>query len=131
MGSADATSRDKTSPKQVTLKAIPIQKAHVHNEAITANNDILAANITPSDAHVLFRIMAQVDTAGVLSAMVTNAAGGAGEMTLKLNGGSQLTASCLYIFDMLVDDGDEVNFQLDQNANLDKFIVHEVLWAVQ
>ncbi len=125
------TTRDQRSARQVTRKAIPLQKAHVHNTAVLANIDFLAANITPADPVVLFRVMVQLDTAVVFSAMVTNAAGGAGEMTLEFNAGAQLTAGVLYIFDLLVQDGDSVNFQCDQNANIDKFLVHEVLWAVQ
>ncbi|GAH75774.1 unnamed protein product, partial [marine sediment metagenome] len=120
------TSRDARSAKQVTRKAIPLQKAHIHDTAVEADTNFLVPDITPSDAPCLFRIQIQVDTAAVFSAMVTNAAGGAGEMTLKFNSGAQLTAGVLNIFDMLVDVGDEVNFQVDQNVNIDKFIVQEV-----
>ncbi len=125
------TTRDQRSSRQVTRKAIPLLKTHIHNTAVLANTDFMAANITPADPVVLFRVMVQLDTAAVFSAMVTNAAGGAGEVTLEMNAGAQLTAGVLYVFDLLVHDDDSVNFQCDQNANIDKFIVHEVLWATQ
>ena len=122
------TTRDSRSAKQVTRKAIPLEKAHIHDDAIAANTDFLDADITPSDPPCLFRIQIQVDTAAVFAAMVSD---GTTEMTLEFNAGAQLTAGALHVFDMLVNEDDEVNFQVDQNANIDKFIVQEVLWAVQ
>ena len=122
-----ATSRDNRNARQVTRKAIPLQKAHIHNTAKNAGTDFLVADITPSDAPCLFRIQIQVDTLAVFSAKVNSTT----EVSLEFNAGAQLTAGVLHIFDMLVDTDDEVNFQVDQNVNVDKFIVQEVLWAVQ
>jgi len=122
------TSRDSRSSRQVTRKAIPLEKAHVHYEDITANDDILASDITPSDAPCLFRVMVQLDTAAVFSAMVSD---GSDEVTLQFNSGSQLTAGAIFMFDMLVHSGDLINFQADQNAKLEKLIVQEILWGTQ
>lgn len=122
------TTRDNRSARQVTRKAIPLEKAHIHDTAATANDDFLAEDITPSDPPCLFRIMVQLDTAAVFSAMVDD---GSSEVTLELNGGAQLTAGAVYIFDILVDEDDNVNFQADQNVNVDKFIVQEILWGTQ
>ena len=122
------TSRDNRSARQITRKAIPLQKAHIHDDAIVANTDFLDTDITPSDPPCLFRVQVQLDTAAVFSAMVSD---GTTEKTLEFNGGSQLTAGALFIFDMLVDEDDVVNFQSDQNANIDKFIVQEILWGTQ
>lgn len=121
------TTRDSRSAKQVTRKAIPLQKAHIHDTAKNANTDFLAADITPSDPPCLFRIQIQVDTAAVFSAKVNNTT----EVSLEFNAGVQLDAGSLYVFDMLVQEDDEINFQVDQDVNIDKFVVHEVLWAVQ
>ncbi len=121
------TSRDNRSARQVTRKAIPLQKAHIHNTAKNANTDFLASDITPSDPPCLFRIQIQVDTAVVFSAKVNNTT----EVSLEFNAGAQLTAGALHIFDMLIQEDDEVNFQVDQNVNLDKFIVQEILWGTQ
>ena len=57
------TARDTRSARQVGRKAIPLEKAHIHNTAKSANTDFLASDITPSDPVVLFRIMVQLDTA--------------------------------------------------------------------
>ena len=129
------SARDDLTFRQIIRKAIPLQKAHIHDDAIGANTDFLTSDITPTPVGpssvvppVLFRIMVQLDTAAVFSAMVSD---GTTEMTLEFNSGAQLAAGVLYMFDMLVDDDDAVNFQADQNVNVDKFIVHEVLWAVQ
>lgn len=127
MGSEN-TGRDTRSPKQVTLKAIPLQKAHVHDTAVLANTDFLASDITPADPVVLFRIHIQLDTAAVFSAKVDD---GSSEVSLEFNAGAQLTAGVLYMFDMLIHVDDNVNFQCDQNANIDKFIVQEILWGTQ
>ena len=123
-----AMTRDNRSARQVARKAIPLQKTHIHDTAKNANTDFLASDITPSDPVVLFRIMIQSDTAAVFSAKVSD---GSTEVSLEFNGGAQLVAGVLYMFDMLVRKGDEINFQADQNINIDKFIVQEVLWATQ
>lgn len=122
------TARSTRSPRQVTLKAIPLQKAHIHDTAVQADTDFLESDITPSDPNVLFRVQVQLDTAAVFAAMVSD---GSTEVTLEFNSGAQLTAGVLHIFDMLVDEDDVVNFQADQIVNIDKFIVHEILWATQ
>jgi hypothetical protein len=122
------TSRDARSAKQVTRKAIPLQKAHIHDTAKAANTNFLAADITPSDPPCLFRIQVQLDTAAVFSAKVDD---GSSEVSLEFNSGAQLVAGVLYIFDMLIQEDDNVNFQADQIINVDKFIVHEILWGTQ
>lgn len=123
-----ATSRDSRSARQITRKAVPLQKAHIHDVAKTADTDFLDEDITPSDPNVLFRIQIQIDTAAKFKAIVDD---GESEVELIFNQDADLTAGALYIFDMLVDADDNVNFQVDDDVNVDKFIVHEVLWASQ
>jgi hypothetical protein len=122
------TTRDNRSARQVTRKAIPLEKAHIHDTAATANDDFLAEDITPSDPPCLFRIMVQLDTEAAFVALVDD---GSSEVTLAFNGGSDLAAGVLYMFDMLVNEDDQVNFQADENVNVDKFIVQEILWGTQ
>jgi hypothetical protein len=132
------TPRDHLNNRQVTRKAIPLQKAHVHDTAATADTDILAADITPSTfidsggntiaIPVLFRIMVQTDTAAKFSALVDD---DSSEVQLFFNGNSDLTEGALYMFDMLVDEDDNVNFQFDDNVNVDKLIVQEIAWGTQ
>jgi len=123
------TTRDSRNARQVQRKAIPLEKAHIHDTAVEVDTDFLTADLTPSDPVVLFRIMIQLDSAAVFRAEVDD---GTSEVNLEFNGGAQLTAGALYIFDMLVNTDDNVNFQVDQQGvSIDKFIVHEVLWAAQ
>lgn len=127
MGSEDTT-RDSRSAKQVTRKAIPLEKAHIHDTAYTANADFLAPDIEPSDAPCLFRVLVCLDTAAVFKVVVDD---GSTEVDMAMNGGAQLTAQAVYMFDVLVHADDTINFEADQSVQIEKFIVQEVLWAVQ
>jgi len=145
------------SSRQVILKAIPIQKAEVHDTAYTANADMLAADITPTPVGpdvdavyppVVFRISVCLDTAAVfkiiiddvfrISVCLDTAAvfkiiidDGTSEVDIALNSGAQLTAQAGYTFDWPIDEGDTVNFEADQDVQIEKLIVHEVIWASQ
>lgn len=120
--------RDSRSAKQITRKALPLEKANVHNGNINANLDFLAADITPSDYPVLFRIQIRLSAAANFSARIEV---GASTLTCHFNGGSNLAASCLYIFDLLVHSGDKVNFRSDQNQNDFLLRVQEITWGTQ
>jgi len=122
------TERDTRSARQVTRKAIPLEKAHIHDTAVGGTTDFLEDDITPSDPPCLFRIMIQIDTAAKFHALVDD---GEDEVTLAFNGNADLVAGALYIFDMLVNEDDNVNFQVDDQVNVDKFIVQEILWGTQ
>ena len=121
-------SRDTRSAKQITRKAIPLEKANVHKGNKDANNDFLADPLTPSDYPVLFRVQVMLPSAGKFTAKISD---GTDVLTSHFNGGSNLTASCLYIFDLLVHEGDEVNFQSDQNQNGHILRVQEIAWGTQ
>jgi len=121
-------SRDSRSAKQMLRKALPLEKANVHNGNKNANIDFLAANITPSDYPVLFRVQVMLPAAGKFTAKISD---GTDVLTSHFNGGSNLAASCLYIFDMLVHSGDSVNFQSDQNQNGHLLRVQEITWGTQ
>lgn len=129
--------RDTLSSRQVIRKAIPLQKAEVHDTAYTANADMLAADITPTPVGpdidtvyppVIFRISVCLDTAAVFKIIVDD---GTTEVDIALNSGAQLTAQAGYTFDWPIDEGDSINFEADQNCQIEKLIVHEVLWATQ
>ena len=124
----NTTSRDTRSAKQVTRKAIPLEKAHIHDTAYTANADFLAADIEPSDPPCMFRIMVCLDTAAVFKVVVDD---GSTEVDMEMNAGEQLVAQSAYIFDVLVHEDDTINFEADQNVQIEKFIVQEILWGVQ
>lgn len=122
------TSRDNRSARQVTRKALPIEKANVHNGDKDANNDFLAADISPSDYPCLFRVQVMLPSAGKFTAKVKVSTT---TLTCHFNGGSDLAASALYIFDLLIHNGDSVNFQSDVNQNGHLLRVQEIAWAVQ
>ena len=56
---------------------------------------------------------------------------GTTELTCHLNGGSNLAASSLYIFDVLVHEDDEVNFQSNQTQTGFLLRVQEIAWGTQ
>lgn len=90
-------------------KLIPVGKARVFNEALpAADTDILTADVTPTNSPSYWRISACVSVAGVLSVHRTV---GAGDVLEKLNGGTNLTADCLYTFSVPVRSGDSINLQ--------------------
>ena len=118
----------KRSAKQITRKAIPLEKANVHNGNKNANIDFLAADIEPSDYPVLFRCQVMLPAAGKFTAKIKV---GTTTLTSHFNGAANLVASCLYIFDVLVHSGDSVNFQSDQNQNGHLLRVQEIAWGTQ
>lgn len=106
---------------------IPLALASQHAVAETANVDILAADLSPTNTPSLFRIMVMLGTAGVFSAQLKN---GGATAVLKLNGATALTAACAYIFDILVHSGDTVNFQTTVSGNV-TLRVQEIVGGVQ
>ena len=131
------TSRDELSARQITRKAIPIEKAEVHDTEYTANADMLAADITPSavgpqvDTVIppcIFRISVCLDTAAVFKIIIDD---GTTEVDIALNSGAQLVAQAGYTFDWPINEGDSVNFEADQDCQIEKLIIHEILWATQ
>jgi len=120
--------RDNRSAKQITRKALPLEKANVHNGNKNANTDFLADNITPSDYPVLFRIQVMLPAAGKFTAKIKKSTT---TLTNHFNGGANLAASALYIFDVLMHSGDSINFQSDQNQNGHLLRVQEIAWGTQ
>ena len=121
-----AMTRNRRSSRQANRKAIPIQKAEVHDTAYTANADMLASDITPSDVPAVFRISVCLDTAAVFKIIIDD---GTTEVDIAFNSGNQLVAQAGYTFDFPIDTGDSVNFEADQSAQIEKLVVHEVTHA--
>ncbi|GAI55377.1 unnamed protein product, partial [marine sediment metagenome] len=94
-----AKAKDRWALKQgLKTQFTPIEKANQHNVSVTANTNILSSEITPTNTPCLFRIMVCLNTAGVLSAMVTKSNS---EQQLKLNAATNLVADSPYMFDRL------------------------------
>jgi hypothetical protein len=106
----------------------PIAKANLHNQAVSADSDILSSSAAPERTPCLFRVMAGFAGAGALSAVVTN---GGDSQVVKLNSGNDLAASGLYIFDLLLHQGDSVNFRYSIATTLKVMRVQEIDIGVQ
>ena len=101
----------------------PINRGLIQDTAKTSGADFFATDLSPKFSPSTFRIMISVDTATRLSATIEN---DSTEMTAHFNAGVDLTADCLYIFDLLVHQGDTVNFEVDDTVNVDICRVQEI-----
>ena len=106
-------------------RLIPLVKADVEGVSPGATTDILSSDITPSFAPSTFRIMVSVDAACKFGAAIYVTANTTTYL-LYFNGGTDLVADCLYMFDMLVHEGDTVNFQLDSGEDVNLLRVQEI-----
>lgn len=88
--------------------APPESKVNLFNTTITDTTPILASDITPTYSPTLFRIYAVFDTALRFEVLRT-----VGTITVveQLNGGANVNAGAAYMFDILVDSGESINFQ--------------------
>jgi hypothetical protein len=74
----------------------------------THDTDILANNLEPINKPCLFRIQLALSGASIFKAVIKQ---GLNESVYSFNSGVALIANSLYIFDLLVHEGDEINFQ--------------------
>lgn len=102
----------------------PHEQALLSNSAEIANIDILAADLTPVATPCLFRIQVCSDTAARFSARIKRA----GEVTQPyiFNNDTDLTVDAGYMFDLLVHDGDTVNFRFNANVTVRDLRVQEL-----
>jgi hypothetical protein len=98
-------------------------KTAVFNTRVQAATNFFTADLTPSYTPCIFRIYITVDTGGVLSIRRTN---GGTTVAENLNGGLALSANCAYMWDIVVDQGDTINFQTTVTATVLKLSVDEV-----
>ena len=96
----------------------------LHNSAIVANVDFLAADITPGGTPSMLRVMISLAGAQEFRAVITREAVA---QTVAFNSGNALVADALYMFEMIVDLGDTVNFQVDGNTTIRVFRIHEIV----
>ena len=106
----------------------PIEKAKEHNVSVTADTDILSSDLTPTNTPCLFRVLVAFDTAGVFSAKITKSDD---SQTTKFNEANNLVADAAYMFDLLVHEGDSINFQHSADATLKVLRVQEIISATQ
>ena len=120
----------KASDFTAVLQAIfsPIEKANEHNTDKGADTAVLGSAVSPTNTPCLFRIIVSIDKATVFKADITK---GGNTQTVEFNGGSDLAANALYIFDMLVHSGDTVNWKCTGAVTYLVFRVQEIVGGVQ
>jgi hypothetical protein len=92
------------------ISTIPIEKANLQNQALPAiNTNWLTTDITPTNYPTTFMIEVAVSVAGNFNATVTRS-GNTQVVTFNIVSGPVLIAGGIYIFDLLVHNGDSVNF---------------------
>ena len=101
----------------------PINKALVFNTAESANTNILAAAISPTNAPSTLRVQVALSVAAVVNVMLTR---GTTTVTLSLNGGSTLAANAVYVFDVIWHSGDSVNFQVSAAVTVLELTADEI-----
>jgi hypothetical protein len=104
-----------------------ILKYSLFNTAVSANINIFAAGLTPTNSPTIFRIYACFDASGVLSVQRTK---GAVTVSERLNGGVALSANAAYLFDILVESGESINLQYSVAATALSLKVVEVAMMV-
>jgi hypothetical protein len=117
-----------TRASESTLSALlnsfkPSLKASLFNQSVTANTNFFASYLTPASPPCTFRIYACFNASGVLSVVKRV---GATEVEMQLNGGSTLSANCLYAFDIAVASGEEINLRYSVDATALDVKVYEV-----
>ena len=113
------------TPREFKRLNYPQEQAVQHNVAVLANTDILATVLSPieTDYPVIFRAMVAFNAVGVFSARITRAAVTVGE---DFNSGGNLVANAAYAFDLLVSQGDTINFRYSANATMLVLRVQEI-----
>lgn len=105
----------------------PVSKASVFNTAVAAATDILDTDLTCTRSPAHFRIYVAFDTAGVFSVQRTVGVVTVAEQMNAIGAAVQaLVANAAYMFDILVETGDTINFQHSVGGQLLKMIVVEV-----
>jgi len=108
--------------------AAPLGKANIFNTPIAANHDFLDDDLTPTNTPTLFRIYVCLSVAGVFSVQRRKGTPPA-TVVENLNAGNPILANAAYMFDILVDSGESINFQTTVAAQILKFSVVEKDWV--
>lgn len=109
-------------------RLIPVNRVSEHNKSCTADVDFLSIALSPVFKPGLFRIMVCSQSAAVFKARITR---NGNTQTVAFNSGTDLVANALYIFDMLVHEGDAVNFQFSATLTMSVFRAQEIVAGTQ
>ncbi len=106
------------------VKSIPLPKANVFSSAPPgANVDILGADIVPTNTPSTCRVAFVTGINTVVKSRVTQ---GATTVDAYLNDGVALVSGSLYIFDIMWEEGDALNFQFETNGMVQILKAHEI-----
>lgn len=105
----------------------PQSRATIHNTAYLTPNDFLGAALAPIINPSLFRCQGAFTVAGILRATVTRAGN---TQPVDFNHGVVLPANSLFEFDLLVENGDTINYQYSVNCTIMTFKVLEIPSAI-
>lgn len=110
---------------------IPIELAIIQDESLpSADTSWLSGDISPSRSPTTFRIQVSVSVEGILSAVIKRE-GNEQVVILNATSGPELLADVLYIFEILVHEGDSVNFRYSvSGGNIKVLRVQEIDSAV-
>lgn len=106
----------------------PISRMIIFNKAVTANVNFLGTvagnKLKALNAPCIFRIYIALSVSGVFSVQRTSPTSSTAVVE-NMNQGVALTANAGYMFDILVDEGDSIDFQTTVSATLLKLSVVE------
>lgn len=105
----------------------PIDKGVIHNTAYVTPNNFFGTALVPYVVPTLFRCQGAFSANGILRVTITRAAN---TQVLNYNHSVELTASDLFIFDTLVQDGDTINYRYSANCTIMTFKVLEIPAAI-
>lgn len=120
---------DTYSIRRMVSPLSPLARANEFNVLVYLTPaDILAAALAPLNSPCTFRVEAAFDTAGMLSATITQAG-----VTVvgQLNGGVALNINSLYRFSLMVNAGDTINFRYSVNCTILSLKVQEIIAAAE
>ena len=90
-----------------TLSLPATTAATIHNAALPIiGNSLMGGAVTPSNPPSGFRTEVGITSAGQLTAVIDR---GANAQSMLLNAGNDLNSGCLYIFDITVHSGDNMD----------------------
>lgn len=102
----------------------PIDKGVIHGTSKDATEDFFTSFITPKYTPCVFRAQIIVSKATKFYAAILH--DGANEKKVVFNGDQDLIANTLYIFDLMVSQGDTVNYEVDDASTTIHCRVHEI-----
>lgn len=95
-----------------------VEKALLHDVPQPAvNTNILVSDIIPDLPPTDFKLQLSMSNVGFFAVVITN---GGDSQIMLLNGGVTLSANVLYTFDVLVHNGDSINFRYSNTGGIIK-----------